>query len=382
VSYQRVRDGRWNAFSLVEGVNTMNNDIRYSTDEKAEAFMIEPSSRTLASESVTEGQALVADWYEVIRIDPPNPSGSERQHGGWLTIRSLAAVLLAALLYPNQAAAADLRPETVKAWQEYVETAEARNQDHLAPGSPFLSIDAAPAQAAKLRQGEILASPATPHVPVKVQGGLIHDWIGAIFIQSASVRDVFRVIRHYGRYKPVYHPNVVSAKPLETSEYADSFSMVVMNKSFFVKNALDSDYHTVFTRLDDQHWYSITETTRVQEVADYGSPSQYMLPEGHGTGLIWGLYSIARYEERDGGVYIELEAIALSRDIPAALRWVVEPIVRRVARSSLVTSLRQTAEAVRSATTTISRSPDSLRPSGAISGSALNGSATTMRSFR
>jgi hypothetical protein len=47
-------------------------------------------------------------------------------------------------------------------------------------------------------------------------------------------------------------------------------------------------------------------------------------------------------------VYIELEAIALSRDIPAALRWAVEPIVRRVSRSSLDTSLQQTKDAVRS----------------------------------
>ena len=56
-------------------------------------------------------------------------------------------------------------------------------------------------------------------------------------------------------------------------------------------------------------------------------------------------------EERDGGVYIELEAIALSRDIPVSFRWIVEPIVRRISRSSLTTSLRQTEGAVRSGVT-------------------------------
>jgi hypothetical protein len=60
-------------------------------------------------------------------------------------------------------------------------------------------------------------------------------------------------------------------------------------------------------------------------------------------------------EERDGGVYIELEAMVLSRDIPAALRWVVDPIVRRVSRSSLETSLQQTADAVRTSVTTTTR---------------------------
>jgi hypothetical protein len=68
---------------------------------------------------------------------------------------------------------------------------------------------------------------------------------------------------------------------------------------------------------------------------------------GEGSGLIWRLFSIARYAQRDGGVYVELEAIALSRDIPPTFRWLIEPIVRRVSRGSLLTSLQQTENAVR-----------------------------------
>jgi hypothetical protein len=272
-------------------------------------------------------------------------------------LQTLAALVLVFLFSRLPASAADLKPETVQAWQEYIKAAEARNQQRLVEGSPFLAIDAAPAEAAKLRQGEILASPAAPNVPLKVRGGLIHDWTGAIFIPYASIREVLRVTRDYARYDTVFSPNVVNARPLEISEWEDRFSMVVMNKSFFAKSALDGDYHSTFTRLDDQHWYSVTETTRVQEVSDFGSASQYTRPEGHGIGIIWRLYSIARYEARDGGVYIELEAMALSRDIPAALRWVVEPMVRKVSRSSLVTSLEQTAAAVRANTNFISVAP-------------------------
>jgi hypothetical protein len=69
-------------------------------------------------------------------------------------------------------------------------------------------------------------------------------------------------------------------------------------------------------------------------------------PEDQGTGLIWRLASITRLEERDGGVYAELEAIALSRDIPAAFRLFVTPIVRRVSRESLATSFHQTKIAI------------------------------------
>jgi hypothetical protein len=76
-------------------------------------------------------------------------------------------------------------------------------------------------------------------------------------------------------------------------------------------------------------------------------------------GLIWRLSSITRLEERDGGVYAELEAVALSRDIPAAFRILVTPIVRRVSRDSMETSLHQTKRALDEEMARHSRDKDS-----------------------
>jgi hypothetical protein len=300
-----------------------------------------------------------------------------RSAARWRPLHGLAAILLLALFSPVQTTAADLKPETIQAWNDYVRAAGARNLKHVSEGNLFLAIDALPAEAAQLRRGDIIASPAASNVPVKVPSGLIHDWTGAIFIPNATLRDVLQVVRDYGQYETVYHPNVVSAKPLETSDWEDRFSMVVMNKSFFAKSALDGDYHSTFTQIDDQRWYAVSETTRIQEVVEYGGPSPHMLPKDHGTGIIWRLYSITRYQERDGGVYVELEAIALSRDIPGGLRWLVEPIVRRVSRSSLVASLQETADAVHSSANITSRSPENPRCSAAKCAVAatLNGTA-------
>jgi hypothetical protein len=301
--------------------------------------------------------------------------------GTWRPLHGLAAIFLAALFSPGQTIAADLKPETIQAWNEYVRAAEQCVLKHVSQGDPFLAIGALPAEAAKLRQGDVIVSPAASNVPVKVPAGLIHDWTGAIFIPNAALRDVLQVVRDYGQYKAVYHPNVVCARPLETGEWEDRFSMVLMNKSAFAKSALDCDYHSTFIRLDDQRWLSITESTRVQEIAEYGGPSQYLVPEDHGTGIIWRLHSIARYQARDGGVYVELEAIALSRDIPGGLRWMVEPIVRRVSRSSLAVSLQETADAVRSRTDVISRLPETpISVANCAPPFTLNG--TAVRSFR
>src|SRR5205085_132410 len=112
--------------------------------------------------------------------------------------------------------------------------------------------------------------------------------------------------------------------------------------------AVEGQYHATYFRVDDRHWYSVAETTRVQEIVGYGSANQQLLPEGQGTGLIWRIRSITRYEQRDGGVFIQLEAMVLSRDAPCALRWMIDPIVRSVSRDSVQLSLQQTRDAITS----------------------------------
>jgi hypothetical protein len=160
---------------------------------------------------------------------------------------------------------------------------------------------------------------------------------------------------------------VVHSKLISGSDSKDEFSMVIVNKSVIAKTALDADYQTTYTRVDEHRWYSITDALRIQEIADYDTSSQRMLPQNHGMGLLWQLHSISRFEERDGGVYIEVEVVALSRDIPGGLRWMIDPIVRRVSRSSLMTSLRQTESAVRlhsKTAMTSTREPNAARAVG------------------
>jgi hypothetical protein len=71
-----------------------------------------------------------------------------------------------------------------------------------------------------------------------------------------------------------------------------------------------------------------------------------MLPEDHGPGYVWRTFSVTRLEQLDGGVYIEMEMTDLSRGIPWEFRWLVQPLAERLPRSMLVTTLRETRDAV------------------------------------
>ena len=262
--------------------------------------------------------------------------------------RKLTAVTMCAGFFISSIAshAAELKQEAVRTWDAYVETANLQMRDRT--HKTFLWVDESPDRIQRLRNGEILISSVGQRNPKPVPSGLIHDWIGAAFIPNVRLEDVLSAARSYDHYKDFYQPAVVDSKSLGTTGDCDKYSMRVVNKEVVAETALDGEYEACYVQVDAKRWYSIGYSTRVQEVQGYGRPDERDLPPGQGSGYIWRLYSIARFEQADDGVYVELEAMALSRDIPFAVRWLVAPIVRNVSKSSLQTSLRQMEEAVRS----------------------------------
>jgi hypothetical protein len=91
--------------------------------------------------------------------------------------------------------------------------------------------------------------------------------------------------------------------------------------------------------VDRTRWYSRSSTSRIAEVENAGKPSERELPPGHDHGFLWRLNSYWRFEERDGGVYVECEAVSLTRDVPAGLGWLINPIIRSLPRQSLENTL-------------------------------------------
>ncbi len=244
--------------------------------------------------------------------------------------------------------AVELRANTLQAWDRYIENADAGMQARLNGRQPFLWADEATGRPSSLQSGKILVVPVAGHGIRGVPSGLIHDWIGAIFIPHATIPSLLAVLRDYDRYKDVYRPAVVESKALACTTGEQRFSMVWQRKVLFVSAAMEGQYSTREFSAGRTRGYNIGATTEMREIQDYGESGEHFLEPGHGSGFIWRMHSIARYEERDGGVYLELEAIALTRDIPLSLRWLVSPIVNHLSIDSLETSLRQTRDAVES----------------------------------
>jgi hypothetical protein len=263
-------------------------------------------------------------------------------------------VALLTIGMPALLSAIELRPDTVKAWDDYVRAADSRMQARLAAGRHFLWSDEAPDRIARLRRGEIVYAPVAGRGTHRVPNGLIHDWIGAVFVPGATLDDLFAVVHDYERYKDIYKPVVTESKPLACTDADQKFSMVWHTRVLWIDAAMQGEYEAHDTLVDERRGYNINHATGIREIESYGSRGQHMLPPGQGEGFMWGLHSIARYEQRDGGVYFELEALALTRDIPASLAWMVNPVINRLSIRSLSTTLRQTRDAVAA----VSREPN------------------------
>jgi Predicted periplasmic ligand-binding sensor domain len=225
--------------------------------------------------------------------------------------------------------------------------ARARMQQRLQPGSSFLTADENRDWACRLRRGEVIVARGGSRGLTNVPGGTISDWLGAVFIASVTREQLLAVLDDYDDYEDFYGPVVVASKTLSAHGPEYAFSMILTNKAGFVSTTLDTDYESRVFQVNERRWFSLSKSTHIREIEGYGTTAQHDLAEGTGKGLVWRLFTVARCEQRDGGVYVEIEAMALSRDIPVSLRWAVEPIVRRISQNSLVTSLRQTENAVR-----------------------------------
>ena len=267
------------------------------------------------------------------------------------TVKSVVAL---AVVFSVAANGAELKPETEQEWADYLVQAQARMTDRLQ--CHFLWVDESEQRLKRVRAGEFVIAPIQPKMPIAVRHGLVHDWIGAVFIPGVHIEDVITTVREYDRYAEFYAPSVTDVQVIGQSENpeqaSDRFILTMVNKSFFSKRGLECESVSNYVRLDAHRWYSQSHGVRIQEWAQYGTSRQHKLPAGQGTGYLWNVSTMSRYEERDGGVYVEIEALALSRDVPVEFRMVAYPIIKKVSQSALETSLDQTRTAVKKRATT------------------------------
>jgi hypothetical protein len=272
--------------------------------------------------------------------------------------RTFAKILLALIFFAatsvRPVCAGRPSPETVAAFEQYIRSKVAADARTVSDRNHFLVIDGQQDAKeklayARLRRGETLieSSAVGGSSPRGVPGRLIHDWTGLVFVPSISLRQALAALQDYAHDADYYRPQVLKSQLLEKS--GDDFRVFLrLRQTRGIIVVLDTEYDVRYTELDATHADSHSYSTRIAEVQNPGQDRERDAPPADDRGFLWRLYSYWRFSEADGGVYIQCNAISLTRDIPVGLGWIVRPFIETIPRESLSFTLDATRKALAS----------------------------------
>jgi hypothetical protein len=264
-----------------------------------------------------------------------------------------SAIILVCAASCTTASAAELKQKTTTAFDHYVAATEARFANELRPGGPFLYIDAMNPDAKRqaydqLKNGEILVQKLetkAPGVSSDVPDGMVHHWVGLIFIPGATLAKTLPIVKDYDRRAELYKPDVSASRTL--AHNGDDFKMFLrLHQKKFTTVDFNTTYDVHWGSVDPTKVYSNSISTRIAEVKDPDKPDGDELPVSTGHGYLWRLNTYWRFEEKDGGVYLQCEALSLTRDMPIGLGWLLKPLVTSIPKASLNRALGQTRNVV------------------------------------
>jgi hypothetical protein len=246
----------------------------------------------------------------------------------------------------------ELRETTLRAFREYVAKAELRNQQGLG-GERFLWINDLPDPErkeafAKLKQGGVLMK----HLGTKdteggaeISGGMIHDWEGLIFIPGAKLEQALAILQDYNQHAVYYAPDVERAKIEEHD--GDHFRVYMrFRRQKIVTVVLNTEQDITYFRDSPTRAHSRSSAVRIREISNPGTKDEKEKSPNEDNGFLWEMETWWRMEERDGGVYVQNEAVTLTRDIPAGIGWLIEPFVTSIPKETLEFTLGATRKAV------------------------------------
>jgi hypothetical protein len=248
-----------------------------------------------------------------------------------------------------------LRSEAIAAFDRYERLTDQRNDAELKRGSALLWIDALPelqraAAYADLKGGEVQIHQLNTlenGKPIVCPGGMIHHWVGVVFIPGAKLDNVLDVLQDYDHQSTIYSPDVERSK-IEAHD-GDHFRIFLrFRRKKVITVVLNTEHEVHYFHDGPGRAHSRSSAVRIAEVENPGKNDEREKSPGDDGGYLWRMETWWRMEEGDGGVYVQSEAASLTRDIPAGLGWLVGPFVTSIPKETLVFTLAATRKAVSS----------------------------------
>ncbi len=264
--------------------------------------------------------------------------------------RTILASLL--LLSACSAGMSEAPAAATAAFNAYVSKVESRLAEQHRSWNGFLvSVGSSSETTLRLQRGELIIEQLTQASQAGLRGAMLHHWRGTAFVSGVTAVEFERLMKNVSAYPQHFSPQVMKARVLSPHDdgIPDHFTASMrVRQHHVITVVMDSTYDVTFGRLDARHGYSISRSTRISEIDSPGTPHERALSDGEAHGFLWRQNIYWSYEERDGGLYMQIESISLTRAIPTGLGWIVRPYVESVPRESLEFTLRAACTALAS----------------------------------
>jgi hypothetical protein len=242
---------------------------------------------------------------------------------------------------------------TLDAFDRYVKLTDARNDSELRSGTGLLWIDGLPpAERAKedqeLKRGAVQMRKLETldgGKAIRCPDGMIHHWVGLVFIPGAKLPDVLGILQDYDRQATYYAPDVERSR-IE-SRTGDHFRVLLrFRRHQVITVVLDTEHDVQYFRDSATRAHSRSSAVRIAEVENAGKSDEREKPPGDDNGFLWKMETWWLMMECEDGVYVQSEVVSLTRDIPPGLAWMIGPFVTSIPKQSLAFTLEATRRAV------------------------------------
>jgi hypothetical protein len=222
---------------------------------------------------------------------------------------------------------AEPTPAAVSGFNSYIAGVESRLAQQHRSSDAFL----APVAADRLRRGEPIVEQIAPSAKTRLPGAMLYDWRGTAFVPGATAAGFERLMKDFNAYPQRFAPQVLQARML--AQQGDRIQAVMrVCQKHVITVVMDTAYDVNFGRLDGAHGWSVSRSTRVAEIEAPGTAKERVLGPDEEHGFLWRMNTYWSFEERDGGLWMQVESVSLSRGIPVGLGWAVRPFVECVPR--------------------------------------------------
>ena len=233
-------------------------------------------------------------------------------------------------------------PAAVSGFNSYIAQVEARlDQQHRAPEGFLAQKDST-----RLRKGDLIIEKVPSSSGGDLPGAIMHHWRGTAFAAGASAADFERLMKDFPAYPQRFSPQVLQSRVI--AQQGDQYKVLLrVRQHHIITVVMDTAYDTTFGRRDGQHGYSLARSTMISEIKSAGTSDEHALTPEEEHGFMWRMNTYWSYEEKDGGLYMQVESVTLTRSIPTGLGWVIGPFVESIPRESLEFTLRSACDALR-----------------------------------